>query len=364
MARVKVETNIAYGDQKDLFYVTFNYGTDETGKRVKKTKTFNSKKEAKAELAKFEADKSKGLLVMPSLLLCNSWFDYWLDVKKIKCEETTLYGYKNIINKHFKPYFKEYKLQELNTTIINKYLGVKVEEGLAKNTVRKHQDLLKDILKQAVNEEKLLKNPLDKIEPIKKEKNEMGYYNIDQLKKLFSVVENDKMEIVVKLAGMLGLRREEICGLKWDSVKLDEKIIIINKARTQAGSKNIDKGTKNTSSYRTLHVPDELLDLFKSIKANQEKQEEKLGQAYNNLDYVVAWEDGQPIRPNYLSHLFKKIIDDNDLPSIRLHDLRHSFASICNDLGLSLYDISKALNYSLLICKLCIIHHNGNTING
>jgi len=60
----------------------------------------------------------------------------------------------------------------------------------------------------------------------------------------------------------------------------------------------------------------------------------------------MAWESGEPYRPNYLSDLFKKIIDANKLPPLRLHDLRHTFASISNELGTNLYDISKALGHS------------------
>jgi integrase len=71
-----------------------------------------------------------------------------------------------------------------------------------------------------------------------------------------------------------------------------------------------------------------------------------LNNDYINKGYVIAWEDGKPYRPNYLSDLFKKIIDDNKLPYLKLHDLRHTFASVANDLGVSLFDISKALGHS------------------
>jgi integrase len=346
MARKKVEKNISFDDVKKLYYVTLNYGTDENGKRTKSTKTFKTKKEAKETLVKFEAAKINGNLVKPSSLLMEEYFNYWLDVKSIKCEQTTLYGYKNIVNKHLIPYFGKFKLQQVTTTHMNKYFKIKLQEGLSKNTVRKHQDLLKHILNYAVKEDKLTKNPLDKIEPIKKEKKEMNYYNIDQLKKLFSIVEGQRMEIVIKLAGMLGLRREEIAGLKWDMVDFNNKTITISRARTQAGKKYILKGTKNTSSHRTLHAPQDILNILQDIKDKQDIQKQQLKQAYLDEDYVIAWENGEPIRPNYLSDMFKKIVDDNNLPPLRFHDLRHTFASVANKLGLNLYDISKTLGHS------------------
>lgn len=259
----------------------------------------------------------------------------------------TLYGYRNIINNHINTSaIGQQKLQHITPEKLNKYFKIKADEGLSKNTIRKHYDLLKDALKYAVNEDKLIKNPLDKVEPIKKQKKEMSFYNVEQMKKLFSVVENDRMEIVIKLAGMLGLRREEIAGLKWENVDMDGKLLTVCEVRTQAGKKTIVKNTKNYSSYRTLHIPDNLVELLTKIKTNQDEQKAMLGDGYIDGGYVMAWENGEPYRPNYLSDLFKAIIDNNKLPSLRLHDLRHSFASIANDLGINMYDISKALGHS------------------
>jgi integrase len=234
---------------------------------------------------------------------------------------------------------------------------------LSNNTIRKHYDLLKEVLKQAVKDEKILKNPIDKIEPIKTQRNEMNFYSVEQLKKLLSVVKNDRMEIVIVLAAMLGLRREEIAGLKWGSIDLEGKIITISEARTQAGKKTVEKGTKNRSSYRTLYIPDELIELLTKVKAIQESQKAILGEAYKDEGYVVAWENGEPFRPNYLSDLFKKIIDNNKFPAIRLHDLRHTFASISNELGTNLYDISKALGHSQVGTTSQVYTHVFDTIH-
>ncbi|PYG85723.1 hypothetical protein LY28_03284 [Ruminiclostridium sufflavum DSM 19573] len=106
---------------------------------------------------------------------------------------------------------------------------------------------------------------------------------------------------------------------------MKNKKITIAEARTQAGKSTIAKRTKNRSSHRTLHAPDEIINLLNKIKENQNKQKALLVEAYNDEGYIMAWENGEPYRPNYLSDLFKKIIDDNKLPPLRLHDLRHPY---------------------------------------
>jgi integrase len=343
LARIKIERNISFDDERKLFYVNMDYGNDEKGIRIKKTKTFIKKSEALKALKEFEADKTKGSLVAPSSTTFQDWIQYWIeDVKSMQCAETTLYGYRNIINNHLIPILGKCKLQDMSVTMLNKYFKKKQTEGLTKTTIRKHYDLLKSVFKQALDEEKILKNPLDKIDPIKPEDKEMNFYNTDQLKTLFAIIEDDRMEIVVKLAGLLGLRREEIAGLKWKNVDFEDKTIKISEVRTQAGKDTIEKGTKTKSSKRTLHMPDEILELLKKIRSIQEENQKIL---LCEFEYVVAWDDGKPYRPNYLSDLFKKIIDDHKLPPLRLHDLRHTFASLANELGISLYDISKALGH-------------------
>ena len=130
---------------------------------------------------------------------------------------------------------------------------------------------------------------------------------------------------MVRLAIYLGLRREEICGLKWSNVDFDNKIITIKDARTMAGSKIVDKKTKNETSTRRQSADDDLLEVLKREKDKQKENREFLGDAYIDSDFVVVMEDGKPYRPNYLSELFTKFIDDNNLPKLTLHGLRHSF---------------------------------------
>ena len=122
MARTKVETNISYDDEKHLYYVNMDYGKNKSGKRIKSTKTFKSKAEAKKALKEFEADKITGTLVIPTSETLEMWLDYWINnIKSRNCEETTLYGYKNIINRHTKPALGNKVLQKLTAKDINKY---------------------------------------------------------------------------------------------------------------------------------------------------------------------------------------------------------------------------------------------------
>ncbi|MFR7645870.1 MAG: tyrosine-type recombinase/integrase [Butyricicoccus sp.] len=129
-----------------------------------------------------------------------------------------------------------------------------------------------------------------------------------------------RLELPVFICAYFGLRRGELCGLRWSGVGLEHQTITIENTRTQAGKKEIEKGTKTASSTRTLYLPDTLCDMLKAAKENQQACRAEYKNAYDDNDYVVVMEDGKPFRPNYLSELFSKFLVDNDLPKIVLHE--------------------------------------------
>lgn len=347
MARTKVEQNITYDDIRKKYYVTFYYGVDKDKKPIRKLKTFDTKKDAREALKEFSINKAKENIVNPKASTFEQYALYWLnDIKGVRCEETTLYGYKNIINKHLIPQLGKHKLQEIDAKILNRYFSKKLKE-ISSNTLKKHYDLLNDMFRIAINEDIVLKNPLSKVEKLKKVQPNRNIYDKEMVLKLLNIISNDtRMELIIIEACILGMRREEICGLTWDYVDLEKRELLIKNAITQAGSKTILKNAKSEDSVRTLYIPDILYNILIKIKTEQDNYMGIYESDYDKNKYVLSWEDGSHYRPNYISDLFKKTIDDNNLPSTRLHDLRHSFASIANDMGVPLYEISKALGHS------------------
>lgn len=348
MSRKIVEKNIAYDDIKKKYYVNFDYGVNEEGKQVKRTKTFSKISEARKALKEHEADKTKGTLTAPSQTTLSEWLNYWIEeVVKPNRAETTVYSYKNIIYNHIEPELGNIPLQQLKPQQIQRYYTKLLnEKGLSSNTIRKHHDVLRTALELAVKQDVLLKNTMDKVEAPKVKKPDINFYTPDNIKKLMDVIEGDRLEVVVKLASYLGLRREEICGLKWDCVDFENNIIVIKNVLTMAGGKKINKEPKNVSSQRIISIPDEIAAVLKKIKDQQEIDKEFFKNEYIDSRYVVAWDNGKEYRPNYISELFTKFVKDHKLPKITLHGLRHTFASIANSLNLSQYEISKALGHS------------------
>lgn len=342
---------MAYGSitqRGDKYRVCFDYGVDRNGRRVRKYRTFDTKRDATRAFNEHKVKMDKGTQIMPSEYTFAQWLDYWYkDIILPQIEETTAYGYRGMIENYLKPQLGEIRLQKLTARDIQQYYTWLMDEKeLSPNTVIKHHNLLTNTLNAAERQEYITKNPMRAVSPPKKRQREAKFYTPEQLGILLDKAVGTRLELPVFICAYLGLRRGELCGLRWNDVDLEHKTITIENTRTQAGKKEIEKGTKTVSSTRTLYLPDTLCDMLKAAREHQQACRAEYKNAYDDNDYVVVMEDGKPFRPNYLSELFGKFLADNDLPKIVLHELRHTFASLSNQAGIPAYNIGKALGHS------------------
>lgn len=353
MARKAVERNIAYDDQRKLYYVSMELGRDENGKRIKQYRTFPTLAAARNGLRDFHAGlererKLERKLAPAQELDLSHWLEYWMDsIVRPNRAETTVYAYQKIIDNHIDPALGTVPLKRLTPKMVQEYYTeTQRANGLSSNTMRRHHDLLSSALRSAVRQDVIPASPMERVEPPRVRTTESYFYNNQELKLLYQKIEGNILELAVKLAGSLGMRREEICGLKWENVDLQRHLVLIREARTAYGATIVQKETKNRSSVRTLYLPDEVYLLLEQEQARQQQERCLQSPTYNPTDHVILDAKGVPYSPNALSLAFTRFVKKNDLPRLTFHGLRHTFATIASCQGASLFDIGKALGHS------------------
>ena len=353
MARKAVERNIAYDDQRKLYYVSMELGRDENGKRIKQYRTFPTLAAARNGLRDFHAglERERELerkLAPAQEVDLSHWLEYWMDsIVRPNRAETTVYAYQKIIDNHIDPALGTVPLKKLTPKMVQEYYTeTQRANGLSSNTMRRHHDLLSSALRSAVRQDVIPASPMERVEPPRVRTTESYFYNNQELKLLYQKIEGNILELAVKLAGSLGMRREEICGLKWENVDLQRHLVLIREARTAYGATIVQKETKNRSSVRTLYLPDEVYLLLEQEQARQQQERCIQSPTYNPTDHVILDAKGVPYSPNALSLAFTRFVKKNDLPRLTFHGLRHTFATIASCQGASLFDIGKALGHS------------------
>lgn len=336
MARIQVEPCISYDDTRQLYYVSMELARSPGGGRSRYTRTYRDLEEARTQLREFLLRRRLDPAHARPMTL-GEWLERWMDtVVRPTRAETTVYGYQNIVDRHLCPLLGEIPLSALTAQHIQDYyLHAQRSRCLSASTVRRHHDLLSAALRAAVRQELLPLSPMDRVEPPRPRPHEARFYTPDQLRRLYALLEGSALELPVRLAGSLGLRREELCGLTWRCIDLPRQLLRVCQARTTCGSSVVEKETKNRASVRTLSLPPELAALLTAARAGKQPE-----------DYVICNRRGQPYSPNALSLAFTRFVAGHGLPKITLHGLRHSFATAASVQGVPLFDIGKALGHA------------------
>ncbi len=354
--------------KKGLYYAVLNL-YDDYGKRKPKwiptgyTIKGNKKKaEEKLEQFKIEYEqKSKIKLRDPNIydkykniLFCDYMLE-WLEKQKGKVEQTTYIGYEQVIKGRLYKYFKakKIKLVDLKPKHIQDFFDLLFSEGLSGNTIKHYRANISKALKSAVITEIIDSNPATKLEPIKVKEYTADYYTQDELLNLIEIIKTTEIELPVIIAGVYGLRREEVIGIKWNAIDFKDKTLTI---RHTVGRGKIDGVTqfifkdrsKSDSGYRTLPLFDFIADLLKEYKNKYEENKKFFGNTYVNdySEYICLMENGELMKPGFLSQKFSEILDKNNLRHIRLHDLRHSCGTLLVRNSVPLKDIQIWLGHS------------------
>ena len=285
-----------------------------------------------------------------SAMTLAEWLEKWLTEYKVNTiRASTLERYSRDIANHVIPRLGYKKISFITTNDIQKmYVDIK-ENGRIKNR-EKHGSVLSDSVvrsihmmlhqafEDAVKERLISKNPTKGTTIPKKSRGELQVLNKEQLDRF--LVEVDKDDIwrdffYTELT--TGLRRGEICGLKW--CDFDEKhgtLSICRNATTKKGGGVSIGETKTDTGNRLIYLPDSIIKMLKKRKKH----------ALTEWIFPCPYRPEDPLLPNSAYQKLKKILKSANLPSIRFHDLRHTFATHALTSGVDAKTLSKILGHT------------------
>lgn len=295
------------------------------------------------EKGQFPLWRVRGLPRDPTLA---EWLDHWMAREIEPCRaRTTVYGYSNIIRNHVDPAIGSLRLSQVTPGLLEEYYyWLTREQGLSANTARKHHVLLHTSLRAAWRQGLLASNPADLAVPPRYECGTAHFYTPEQLGRLLQLVEGHPLELPVRLACSLGLRRGEILGLRWRDVDLKAGLISVRQTRTTVAHRVVEKAPKTPVSCRTLSIValTDLTELLREIRGERLDR----GLPCGPEDLVVLNACGTPWHPNLLTEAFTDFVSRHKLPPITLHGLRHTFASMASNARVPMYQISRAMGHS------------------
>ena len=324
MASHKVTASL-YND-RGIWTVKGRVFDPNTGKVIQRTKSTglrekdHTERKAKAMMKDIVAEwereaNSFQRTENPSFETC---VNQWLEHKKLTIRSNTLVSYEYEANKYIIPMLGKIGICDLKRRDIQDYYEHLQREGLSVNTMKKHRVIIRGTLRDAVLDDLIPINVADNVILPKGKRYEGNALTEEQVSIVLKALEEQEEPIksVITLALTFGLRRSEICGLRWEDVDLTNQTLhICNTVTDYAGTIYESEDTKTSSSNRVLYIPDATVEFFRRLKASQEE---------NGIhsSKVCVWPDGREVKPMYITRASKRFLESCGIEGIRLHDLR------------------------------------------
>ena len=280
------------------YYVVISY-QDEHGKNKQKWAATgldakNNKRAAEEVMREIianfnneESPMAQTKQVAKEKLLFGDYLTQWIEIAKPNLQVSTYSAYKNKI-KHIAPYFNErgITLQNIKPTDIQTYYAWLMQNGKTIQACTHAHVIIRRALEIAYRTDLIPVNPAAKVEKPKSPKYEAKYYDLKQLRTLFECLKGDKYELMYKMTAFYGLRRSELCGMKWNSIDFDKNTITLNSSiiQTTLNGKFVliqEDIMKNASSKRTMPLIPEIKEALLKLREQQDKNKAYFKNGYN-----------------------------------------------------------------------------------
>ena len=178
-----------------------------------------------------------------------------------------------------------------------------------------------------------------------------------QLREFLASVADDRLYGLFALAAVTGMRRGEICGLRWSDTDLDAARVHVRQSLILLDGKPHFSTPKTATSRRSLSIDPATVTALRAHKARQQRERLAAGPAWNDSGLTFTAADGTLLDPRHVSDTFTRLSRAAGLPIIRLHDLRHSYASIALAAGAHVKVVSARLGHSTVGVTLDTYSH-------
>ncbi|MGD0354508.1 MAG: site-specific integrase [Dehalococcoidia bacterium] len=302
-----------------------------TGKRKQKWISIKgTRKDAEKRLAELQHQLDTGSFIMPSKTTLAEFLEQWLrDYAQPSLSPRSLEGYTHIIHKHLIPALGNITLIRLKAEHLQRYYAEKIAAGLSNLTVRHHHTLLHKTLSTAVSWGILSRNVADAITAPRTQRQDMQTWDEREMIQFLEQAKNSPYYALFHTALFTGMRRSELLALRWSDVDFILSQVSVNRSlHCLHGGKIIYRPTKTAKGRRAIALTPSSFNVLSDHRNKCTADRMSLNSRLSEEDLVFCHLDGTPYLPNSITHAWIKTVRKSGLKPIRLHDARHTHASI------------------------------------
>lgn len=347
-----------------------------TGKRERIYKTIpNSKNmtrpEAEIEMAKILVELDAGTFVEPDNLTLGEFLLTWLENEiEPNLAPRSIEKYSEIVKRHIIPALGTIPLQKLKPYHIQQYQSHKLKSGrldgkpggLSNKSVRTHIHVLSRALKDAISLQLIKSNPCENIKTPRAKKTTVNYLEENEVNILLEYIKENGKDwdyVFISLAIHTGMRRGELLGLSWDNVDFRANKIYVRKILQRVRNQGLflQPYPKSDSGWRSIDISPRMAEILKEHRKEQLEFRMQYGPGYQDNNMVFCNKDGSFVNPGSVTRRFNRYLEEAAVKKIRLHDLRHTHASLLLKAGVQPKVVQERLGHSSITMTMDIYSH-------
>jgi integrase len=332
---------------------------------------FKTRKDAQAELTKQLTDLRQQTYVAPKRQTVSEFLTTtWLPAIEHTIKPSTFESYRRNVRLHVagRPIGRR-QLQDLDGSDLNALYaqliaGDDQHRKLSARSVAYISTILHRAFRDAVKWQAIVRNPVDASDPPKpSSKPEMATWKATELAIFLAGTADDRLSGAWWLLASTGARRGEVLGLRWADVDLEAGRLRITRTLIttdvqRKGTPGMAWGTPKTAKgRRQVALDPATVTALRTHRARQLQERLALGAGYADGDLVVCLMDGRPLHPKTLSYYFEREAKRLALPRIRLHDLRHTHATLALRAGVHPRVVQERLGHANVSITLDTYSH-------
>ena len=241
----------------------------------------------------------------------------------------TQQGYRSKIRCHINTALGAIPVQHLRAPQIQALYASMRRRGLSPRSVIHVHRILKEALSHGVMWGDLARNPADTVTPPKVEKTTISPWEVETFYQFLDCAKDSQFRDVYHVAVLTGLRRSELCGLRWTEVDLEKgELRALRTLQRITGMGLVEGEPKSERSRRTFALSQLAVDVLRQVRVKQMEHQLMFGEAWQGDGRVFTGANGRPIDGDRLSRDFGRIVRASGLKRLTLHGLRHTFVAL------------------------------------
>ena len=338
-------------------------GVDARGQRSQKqVGGFATKREAQGALNDALSDLQHGTYVAPSRQTVGEFLDVWIEGARSDLAITAWTSYRDVLANYVKPHIGGKRLVDLGPMDVKKLHGLLLANGKVKGgalsvrSVQLSHRVLHRALADAVRWNLIAVNPASAVRAPRGAPKDNNVWSAEDAMKFLASVADHRLSALWILALHTGMRRGELAGLRWKDLDLAGATLTVAQQRTTAEYKVVVLAPK-AKSQRQLMLAAETVAALAAHKRQQTVERVAAGPGWSNSGYVFVDELGLPYHPEKMLNMFHAESERAGVPRIRLHDVRHTMATLALQAGVHPKVVQEQLGHSTISVTMDTYSH-------